>query len=1324
MTATPPSNQPASVPTMTPKRAKKPEKAGGGTATGGGINFQAAVTAIAGAHLLRGVPLGWLADADVPMAISAESDGAGDDLRLEIAPGVIAEIQAKKGLGRSSDLWKSIEAMVAALQSGELQHAALAVASDSSGTVKDQLPKDIRRLGEGRSDSLTPIGKALEARLIKLGGDWKGACERLRVRVVHALDADDHSIKHAKHLLRDLCAEESGVDAAWNAMYRDAVRLIEHRGRWTMQHLLRLLRREGVAIRDGGSAAAVTAKLSHWVIMKNNFFTVPAVRMKLPLSSLLDMKVVATTADTPEATDAAAAISRYHQNDDRAAVAEFDGDWIGRFKPKAVVLAGPGLGKSTLMKLLATRYAADEFTVLGVSLKPVAAAMAAGSSFEKALLEHALDGSGVQPSMLETARSDGLVVLADGLDECGSSHQTVAQAIRAFSEGHPSARIIVTTRPIGYTTSALSDWNHYRLVAPELVHGTANLVSLLEVLKPTDDRTKLFDWVHRELGDSEAGDAISGSPQLLCMAAAVICQKNKLPRSRSSLYAEFIGLYESGGSRPTSSTVTPVVLESVLNILGWHLIAAPLSKATDVERRCATVLAAELGTTQLAATERLTPALDYWETSGVIEKLHHEGVRYWTFVHKTFAEYCAARHLASRPAPDRSAELRTLLDQDAWHEVVDFGGGLGMGEEIAAALIEKGSQSTLEHLKQALVLCSSSEAGISADLIRRTAEVAFEILSKASSGRNFELGKFIADLALVHPGEVEPIAQRNLDCLNDAVRLTAWACVCGVTPARYTAADLAAAVDAILPRISVGLRTTLLGALSLRAGDSDRVLVSRVALAALAAHSDADCAALAVRWFGHKCFQSQAFHRSVEALLESRNIPPINVEWKQRHSLAMALMNATNWVEEAGKNWRVVLEAVASQGTGSLSQSNQSTRPSGPHIQLGALVAASCLRDMPDDFECWERPYDKQLVRDVLGALVSASCVDGSELADEASEFFDAGKSDVDFGRHYSDLPRVDAPTPDWKKAALQIADRERLAAAMNLGSMGMAYLAGNMLSELQSTPREAADLLRRSAGYGLWAAVQIVAAQHEKAANGMFVDVLVHPLPSGADHLFLALQERTVEYSPALCEAIQLGLKSSSTRVAIAAAGVASSVASRGGAIDPSVILTAYADWKTREIKPQGKAIPESPREGLLKTLIGLSAVTDDMLLEALVDPHDGVGKLAIAQAHERINLSDQFRQAIVERIAAQALKSQVVANLLEQVPPLSAQQVRRLEPLLSSTDPKWRRACVDLLSQPNMEPARLQEYLTTLAVDPEEEIRQIVARAAVRLTESTSRR
>ena len=48
-------------------------------------------------HLLRDTPIGWLdgLKKDAPIAIGAETHGPGDDVRLELATGEIAEVQAK-----------------------------------------------------------------------------------------------------------------------------------------------------------------------------------------------------------------------------------------------------------------------------------------------------------------------------------------------------------------------------------------------------------------------------------------------------------------------------------------------------------------------------------------------------------------------------------------------------------------------------------------------------------------------------------------------------------------------------------------------------------------------------------------------------------------------------------------------------------------------------------------------------------------------------------------------------------------------------------------------------------------------------------------------------------------------------------------------------------------------------------------------------------------------------------------------------------------------------------------------------------------------------
>lgn len=832
--------------TASPTKDVRTKKPGGGTAAGGGINFQAAVTAIAGAHLLRGTPLDWLPVGDVPVAVWAESEGAGDDVRLELSSTFSAEVQAKKGLSRGEALWETLEALIRAVRDGRLDYGILAIAPDSSGTIRVALAKDLARLAQGRNDHLTDIGAELHRRVQRIGGAWEQACQRVRIHVVHALKADDADIRAAKEALRWVCADEGQADAAWNALYRDAVGLIEHRGRWTMTHMLTLLRIEGIAIRDADFPAAIAMKLANWVRSTRDSFTLPAARKRLPLSALLDMRTVGTMIEQPDAENAAAALARYH---DTAAKLDrdapiYDAEWTGRFRCHAVIVAGPGLGKSTLMTLLASSYGDDGFPVLSVKLKRIAAAMERGDSFDHALRSQALDGSGITPSSFDKAKLSGLVVLADGLDDCGSGHDAVARALHAFAVGHPSARVVVTTRPIGYATAALSDWKHYRLLAPDKDRGAAHLATLLSALNGAESATDdMLALAKRELAASRAAEAISTSPHLLGMAAALISSKGKLPETRPRLYADLVGLFETASGATVSRPVLIHVATRVLDTLGWLLMQDPLASVYILAERCADLLAESMGRTPLATLELVEPALRYWEQLGLIEQLHHDATAYWTFVHKTFTEFTAARYLLALPGERRAAELDRLVDQPDWYEVIAFAGGLGLGDEIARLLVHHRAAGHPGQMERALALASDRDAEVSSEQVRQLSELAVEVV-EAGSGDRFRVGLALAKLAEVHPAIVGPIAASRLHSERSWVRLVAWACVLADESHGHGAVELAEVLGTLLPTVSKAVGASLLGGIRL-GGDKDRDLIERIALAALAAQPDANLKAFA-----------------------------------------------------------------------------------------------------------------------------------------------------------------------------------------------------------------------------------------------------------------------------------------------------------------------------------------------------------------------------------------------------------------------------------------------------------------------------------------------
>ncbi|MBI5556391.1 MAG: hypothetical protein HY885_01990 [Deltaproteobacteria bacterium] len=106
----------------------------GGSAAGGGLNFQSCVSAIAAVHMARGTPILWLKDVavDIPTSLSAETGGPGDDIRVEFQDGSLAEIQAKKGIRKGYKLWDSLLKLAMGLDSGEISYGVLAVCPNTS----------------------------------------------------------------------------------------------------------------------------------------------------------------------------------------------------------------------------------------------------------------------------------------------------------------------------------------------------------------------------------------------------------------------------------------------------------------------------------------------------------------------------------------------------------------------------------------------------------------------------------------------------------------------------------------------------------------------------------------------------------------------------------------------------------------------------------------------------------------------------------------------------------------------------------------------------------------------------------------------------------------------------------------------------------------------------------------------------------------------------------------------------------------------------------------------------------------------------------------
>ncbi|MDF5183463.1 hypothetical protein HKB10_04990, partial [Vibrio parahaemolyticus] len=222
----------------------------GGSATAGGINFQAATSAIVYAHILEGSALNWLEGLikDVPVALAAETGQAGDDIALEFADGVKAEAQVKKGLKKSKRLWEPLIELSKAINEKKLDYGILVVCPESSNSIKSDLSKDIIRVGQGRSDGLKTITVEFLSKLDEYQLPHENVCKKIRIVVSNALISDRSSIELAKAKLATICSSSEDTENAWSSLYEDSTRIIELRGRRDCSDLLQILTSNSVTL--------------------------------------------------------------------------------------------------------------------------------------------------------------------------------------------------------------------------------------------------------------------------------------------------------------------------------------------------------------------------------------------------------------------------------------------------------------------------------------------------------------------------------------------------------------------------------------------------------------------------------------------------------------------------------------------------------------------------------------------------------------------------------------------------------------------------------------------------------------------------------------------------------------------------------------------------------------------------------------------------------------------------------------------------------------------------------------------------------------------
>ena len=366
-----------------------------------------------------------------------------------------------------------------------------------------------------------------------------------------------------------------------------------------------------------------------------------------------------------------------------------------------VILGDPGSGKSSLLRYLSLRWSQIENANMRYT-QPLPLLIElrdynrwdcpSGKSFVRYLHEaptwHRLNQQTLDHLLKQP---DRVVLLLDGLDEVFDpvKREYVINDIHRFSNEYKNAKIIVTSRVVGYQAKWLRDAEFCHFMLQDL--NAEKISNFLEkwhnvTFDNKEEAERKNERLSKAISDSKPIAMLAGNPLLLTMMA-ILNRHQELPRDRADLYQQ-----------TTRVLLQQWDTERALSDFPGLSSEIGLREKTDILRRVAFAMQSE--SSGLAGN-----IIDEQKLANVIEDYLHEELRFaqakavtravveqlrvrnfilcflgafsYAFIHRTFLEYFCASEFVHRFNVAKTLDeqgMIKLFDEhcrdDEWREVL------------------------------------------------------------------------------------------------------------------------------------------------------------------------------------------------------------------------------------------------------------------------------------------------------------------------------------------------------------------------------------------------------------------------------------------------------------------------------------------------------------------------------------------------------------------------------------------------------------------------------------------------------------------------------